>query len=202
MIALEQLLQICPRAGRERLELFVEPLSAAMTEFEIATHVRQAAFLAHITHESGEFRYMREGVSGAAYDRRADLGNTEPEAIRIAGERGSTPGPWWRGNGPMQLTGYKNHRLCGEALGLDLLYHPELLEQPLEGCRSAGWFWRVGAGLNLGRRAKAYGVREGSNLNELADAGDFLGTALAINGWLNGLEERLNLLLAWKVALA
>jgi len=202
VITLEQMVRVCSKTPQERLDLFVEPLNAAMNEFAVIIPPRQAPFLAHLAHESGQFLHMREGVAGSAYDNRADLGNTEPEAIRIATSHGSSPGRWWRGNGPMQLTGYKNHKLCGEALGLDLLNHPELLEQPVDGCRSAGWFWKVGAGLNLGRRAKAYGVQEGCNLNDVADLGDFLGTCLAVNGWLNGIEDRVTLLLAWKAALA
>lgn len=190
MLTLDELHRIMPHAGA-RAGAFLAPLVDAMAEFEINTPQREAAFLAQVAHESGELRYTREIASGAAYEGRADLGNTKPEALRIAAEHGSTPGRWWKGHGPIQVTGYDNHLACGDALGIDLLNSPELLEVPAHGCRGAGWFWTVGAGLRLSRRALAHGIRPDCNLNDLADAGDFEGLTLAINGGMNGWSDRL-----------
>lgn len=188
---IEELRRGMPGAARAgRLDAFLVPLNNAMGEFEINTPVRQSAFLAHLAHESAELRYMQELASGMAYNGREDLGNTKPEAIRIAAAHGSTPGPWWKGHCPMQITGYTNHLLCGDALGLDLLNNPLQITQPVHGCRASAWFWVVGAGLNLSKRAAAVcGV--GCNLNDIADRGDFEATVLAVNGGLNGLDERL-----------
>lgn len=161
MITLDDLAAICPHTKRERLELFLEPLIAAMAEFEINTPARQAAFIAQIAHESGGFRYVRELASGEAYERRSDLGNTE-----------QGDGPRFKGRGLLQITGRANYAACGDALGLDLLAHPELLEEPIHACRSAGWFWQT-------RR-----------LNARADAGDFIGITKRINGGTNGLADR------------
>src|SRR3990167_4775332 len=117
MITLDDLRRICPQSPVARMEPFVEPLNDAMDEFAISENVeREAAFLAQIAHESGGFRYVRELASGQAYENRVDLGNTEPEAIRIAAEHGSTPGRWWKGHGLIQITGYDNHLACGDAL--------------------------------------------------------------------------------------
>lgn len=187
---IEELRRIMPVAAKQkRLDVFLDPLNNAMGEFEINTPVRQSAFLAHLAHESGELCYMQELASGRAYNGREDLGNTKPEAIRIAAAHGSTPGPWWKGHGPIQITGYTNHLLCGDALGLDLLNDPLQITQPVHGCRASAWFWVVGAGLNLSKRAAAVcGV--GCNLNDIADRGDFEATTLAINGGLNGLDDR------------
>lgn len=162
MITLEQLQQVMPHAGK-RAVLFIAPLNASMQEFDITAPKRQAAFLAQIAHESGSLRYMCELASGSAYDGRADLGNTRPEAIAIAAAHGSTPGRWWRGHGPIQITGFDNHRTCGAALGLDLLNEPHLLEILVHGCRSSGWFWKT------------------HNLNKWADIGDFDGVSDVIN---------------------
>lgn len=180
MITLDQFKRIMPYAGA-RAAVFVSPLSAAMEEFEINTVARQSSFIAQLAHESGEFRYMREIADGSAYEGRADLGNTEPG-----------DGRRFPGRGPMQITARKNTRLCSLALFGDerLLVTPELLEQPVDGCRAAAWFWRVGAGLNLSRRAIDYGVPVGCDLNDLADRGDFEGITLAINGGMNGWQDR------------
>lgn len=162
MIQLDDLKAICPTTKTGRLALFLEPLIEAMAEFEISTTARQTAFLAQIAHESGGFNYVRELASGAAYEGRADLGNTEPgDGIR------------YKGRGLVQITGRANYRSCGSALGLDLLSQPELLEQPVYACRSAAWFWST------------------HGLNELADKGEFERITRRINGGLNGQADRL-----------
>lgn len=183
MITLDQLRAIMPTAGK-RAEVFIDPLNRAMDEFKIDTPARAAAFLAQLAHESGCLRYLHELATGAAYDDREDLGNTRPEAIRIAAEHGSTPGRWWRGEGPMQITGFDNMMACSIALYGEpdyLLHHPQTLELPLPGSRSAGWFWKT------------------HNLNKWADAGDFDGVSDVINrgrktekdGDANGYADRL-----------
>jgi putative chitinase len=161
MISLDQIKQILPLSGR-RAGTFCQPLNDAMVEFDINTPARQASFIAQVGHESGQFIYVRELASGAAYEGRKDLGNVEPGD----GER-------FRGRGLIQVTGRTNYDACGHALGLDLLANPELLELPVNAARSAAWFWR------------AHG------LNELADAGDQRAVCKRVNGGYNGLAERL-----------
>jgi len=157
-----QLLQIMPNAGQRRVDAFFGPLTAAMAEFGINTPARQASFLAQIAHESGQLQYLRELASGDAYEGRRDLGNVSPG-----------DGRRYKGRGLIQVTGRSNYVSCGAALGLDLLASPELLEQPVNACRSAAWFWRS------------------HGLNELADAGDQVKVTRRINGGTNGLAERL-----------
>ena len=162
-VTLAQLLSIMPLA-RARVPAFLAPLNAAMVEFGITTPVRQASFLSQVGHESGQLRYVRELASGQAYEGRVDLGNTQ---------RGD--GVRFRGRGLLQVTGRTNYIACGKALGLDLLAQPELLEQTINACRSAGWFWQT------------------RGLNALADAGDQERVTRRINGGVNGLAERLAL---------
>ena len=162
-VTLAQLLAIMPLA-RSRAAAFLAPLNAAMLEFGITTPARQASFLSQVGHESGQLRYVRELASGQAYEGRADLGNTQ---------RGD--GVRFRGRGLLQVTGRANYVACGKALGLDLLTQPELLEQTVNACRSAGWFWQM------------------RGLNVLADAGDQVKVTRRINGGTNGLVERLAL---------
>lgn len=167
VLTVHHLRLIMPNIGK-RAEVFVDPLNAAMKEWEIVTALREAGFLAQLAHESGEFRYMRELADGKAYD-------TGPLAVRL----GNTPeadgdGQKYKGHGPIQITGYDNHQKCSIALYGDerLLDEPTLLEQPLDGCRAAGWFW----------------AKHG--LNELADKRDFRTITKRINGGFNGYEER------------
>ena len=158
-----------PRLPLHRAEEFIEPLNAALAEFEISTLARRAAFLAQIGHESGDLRYWREmwGPTPAQkrYEGRADLGNTEPG-----------DGFKFRGRGPLQVTGRANYQRVGEELGIDLLNHPDLLELPEEGFRSAGLFWKE------------------HRLNEIADSDNepaFRVITKVINGGFNGWDDRL-----------
>jgi putative chitinase len=163
MMTPADLLSIMPLA-KSRIAAFFSPLVAAMEEFEINTQARQAAFLAQVGHESGQLRYVRELASGAAYEGRKDLGNTQPgDGIRF------------KGRGLIQITGRTNYAACGVALELDLIARPELLEDPENACRSAGWFWKT------------------HRLNELADAGDQVRVTKRINGGTNGLADRMAL---------
>ncbi|MBK3439816.1 glycoside hydrolase family 19 protein, partial [Pseudomonas sp. MF7448] len=61
---------------------------------------------------------------------------------------------------------------CGEALGLDLINQPELLEQPQHAAMSAAWFWST------------------KGLNTLADKGEFVKITRRINGGTNGMADR------------
>lgn len=164
MITAAQLRLILPFA-RQRIPEFIEGINATMAEFEIDKTVkRQAAFIAQIGHESGQLRYVKELASGHDYEGRKDLGNLQPgDGVR------------YKGRGVIQITGKYNYRDCGQALGLDLINHPELLELPINACRSAGWFWST------------------RSLNGLADAGDLTRLTKRINGGLLGQADRIAL---------
>lgn len=166
-ITQQQLLQILPNA-RSQAGVFASVLNVAMLRYQIVGPKRMAAFIAQIGHESGQLQYVREiwGPTAAQlrYEGRADLGNT------VAGD-----GSRYRGRGLIQITGRANYATCGEALGIDLVNHPELLEQPQYACLSAAWFWAT------------------KGLNTLADAGEFNTITRRVNGGLNGLADRLKL---------
>lgn len=184
-LALDDLKAICPAVSPLTLQRFLDPLNAACEEFAINTPARQAAFISQVAHESGGFRWLRELGRGQQYEGRADLGNV------VEGD-----GSRFKGRGLIQITGRRNYEFAGAALGFALTEKPELLEEIGLACRSAAWFWTAGARLNLSKRAKAHFAEQGVaietlDLNERADAGDFEGITLAINGGLNGYDDRL-----------
>ena len=160
----QQLLQILPNAGRQA-GVFVPVLNAAMGRYGIVGTPRAAAFIAQVGHESGQLRYVREIWGPTAqqlgYEGRADLGNT------VKGD-----GSKYRGRGLIQITGRANYAACGEALGLDLINYPQLLELPQHAAMSAAWFWST------------------RGLNTLADQGEFVKITRRINGGVNGLADR------------
>ncbi len=165
MITSGQLHHIMPQAAAERVEMFVQPLDAAMQEFGITTPERAAMFVAQIAHESGQLQWLVElwGPTEAqkGYEGRKDLGNVFPG-----------DGFKFRGRGLLQTTGRANYKRVGDALGLDLVDQPDLLSEPMAASRSAGWYW------------------ETHHCNALADRGLFVAVTKAINGGLNGLEDR------------
>lgn len=162
MIEIDDLRLILPHAPATLLSDFLPHIVAAMRENAITTVTRAAAFLGQLAHESAELKYMEEIASGAAYEGRADLGNTQPG-----------DGKRYKGRGPIQLTGRTNYRAAGLALGLDLEAQPQMAALPEVGFRVAGWFW-----------SKA-------GLNKLADMPDFRAITRVINGGYNGMEQRL-----------
>ena len=169
MVTSQVLTDVMPHLKAERRDLFFPHLRAAMEEFAIGSPLRQAAFLAQLAHESGEFRYMEEIWGPTASQKRY-----EPPG-RLARQLGNTePGDGFRykGRGPIQVTGRDNYRRYGPLLGLDLEAEPEQAATPEVGFRVAGLYWQR------------------NSLNELADKEWFETITKRINGGTNGLEDR------------
>lgn len=152
-----------PYVTAENLERYEPLLALLMPRFGIDTPLRKRHFLAQLLHESGQFRYVREIASGAAYEGRKDLGNTQPG-----------DGVKFRGRGLIQLTGRSNYTRASIALFGDerLAAAPETVEQPVWAVAVSCWFW------------------EANNLNALADRDDIVAVTKRINGGTNGLEDR------------
>lgn len=166
-IHLAGLMTIMPLA-RERARMFLNPLNDAMWEYQITTPLRVAAFLAQVAHESGQLQYTRElwgpTQSQLGYEGRADLGNQLPG-----------DGRRYLGRGLIQITGRANYLACSIGLygdGEVLLDTPERLENTVDACRSAAWFWYD------------------QGLNALADVGNFRSITRRINGGYNGWQDR------------
>lgn len=161
------------------------PLQTACDKYAITAPLDVAAFLATVGVESGRLTLLHELWGPTPEQKRYEppsekaraLGNTEPG-----------DGFKYRGRGCIQITGKANFAICGLSLNLDLVAHPELLEQPSDAALSAAWFWHN---------------------NKLSSmSGDFLAASRAVNlgnrnskAMPNGYSERLALYGAAKKAL-
>ena len=104
-------------------------ISAACSAGMRGDELRQ--FMAQCAHECAHFNTMEEYASGAAYEGRGDLGNTQPG-----------DGKRYKGRGYIQLTGRANYRTFGRALGLDLEGNPTLALQPAVASKVALKYWK------------------------------------------------------------
>lgn len=202
MITLPQLQALCKTAaGRQACAKYLDPLNRHMPAYGINTSARIAAFLAQVAHESQDFtrvvenlNYSAQGLANTWPSRYAIAPKAatktpnalahklhrRPEAIannvyaNRMGNGDEASGDGWkhRGAGLKQLTGKANHTACGKVLGIDLVRHPELLQEPEWAVASACWFWQA------------------NGLSALADRGDFRGMTIKINGGTIGLPER------------
>ena len=170
-ITRQQLMRAVPELYFSRVDEFVASFNMWAIPFGIDSPKRIVHYLAQVFHESGKLRYVEELASGAQYEGRKDLGNTQKgDGVRF------------KGRGYIQLTGRANYTkfnecdLCTE----DVLKHPEkVAEFPLNQIASM-WFWQQ------------------HGLNELADRDDggLIGEEIVrqitkrVNGGTNGLSER------------
>lgn len=176
----EVMLEIAPRfsgalaAAQQAIVRDVgEVLTPTLAEYGIDTRLRIAHFLAQTCHESAGFRTTEEFASGEAYEGRADLGNDRPgDGVR------------YKGRGLIQLTGRANYREVGKALGVDLERDPARAAEPRLSLRIACEYWK--------RR----------KINALCDADDLVRVTRAINGGLNGLDDRRQYTTKAKAAIA
>ena len=153
-----------PNAGA-RADTFALWLGQFMPEYAIVGELREAAFLATIAEESGELRYTKEiwGPTPAQerYEGRLDLGNTQPG-----------DGKRFMGRGLIAVTGRTNYQAAQDALGVDYVDDPTLMQSPAEASRTACWWW------------SAHGC------NALADKPDFEAVTRRVNGGLTHFARR------------
>ncbi|HDS4829328.1 TPA: glycoside hydrolase family 19 protein [Citrobacter koseri] len=174
-------------------------IDTAMKEFGITAPLDQSMFIAQMGHESGGYEKLVESLNYTAdrlvpvfgkhritAQQAAALGRTATQPANqkaianlvYGGEWGKknlgnqVAGDGWkyRGRGLKQITGLINYRKCGLALKLDLVTHPELLEQDENAARSAAWFFATSGCLVY--------------------SGDVERITIIINGGKNGLDDR------------
>ncbi|WJD63703.1 glycoside hydrolase family 19 protein [Pseudomonas kurunegalensis] len=163
-LTVEKMRIIMTTASASRVAEFYQPILDVLARYAIDTPLRIAHFLAQIAHESGCLLYTEELASGAAYEWRTALGNTQ-----------KGDGARFKGRGLIQLTGRANYRQYGLACHRDFESRdaPELVSTDRGlAVDVAGWFWKK------------------NNLNDLADADNVEKVTRKINGGVNGLIER------------
>ena len=141
-----------------------EDFSAVVENLNYSAHALLATFPSHFTAaEAQAYARQPEKIANRAYANR--MGN---------GDEASGEGWKFRGRGYIQCTGKANYSGFGKELGIDLINHPELLEQPEYAMLCAGAYWND------------------RNLNVVADKSgdDVTKITKAINGGTNGLATR------------
>lgn len=163
-----------------------------LTRWKITDKWETCAFLANIVHESGGLRvfsenlnysaerllvvfpkYFKTQAEATAYGRQPQKIANRVYASRMGnGDEASGDGYRYRGRGAIQLTGHNNYRDYGKAAGFDALAYPDRLAEPEHAIGSAGWFW-VDRGVKL-----------------IAQRSDINAVTRAVNGGLNGIDDR------------
>jgi putative chitinase len=87
-------------------------------------------------------------------------------------------GPRYRGRGFLQLTGRNNYTALSRAINVDLVNHPELLQNPDLAMSGSIWWW-------INRLPN-------NGMNMLADAWNIQQITRMINGGYNDLQARIN----------
>lgn len=182
-----QFKQLFPQADLALLPF----LNVTFVRYDIDSPVRAAAYLAQVGHECAGFTKFVENLNYGAQgllatwpkrftpEQAADYAR-DPERIAnhvYGGRMGNGPeetgdGYTYRGRGAIMTTGKANYTILGVRLAIDLVAHPELLEQPEAACLSGGDFWYL------------------NNFNTLADIGHFDEITQQINGGQNGAADR------------
>ena len=159
------LIQADPSISLENAANYGPPLLATALKYQINTPLRLANWLAQLLHESGSLKYTEELASGAAYEGRKSLGNTQPG-----------DGRRFKGRGLIMITGRAGYARYGKFNPeSDAVNHPERLATLPYAADSAGWFW-------------AHGTPQ--NLSNIADKDNVVLITRLINGGHNGLNDR------------
>lgn len=171
-----------------RPDVAAQKLQMAAAKFGISTPRQVAMFLAQLTHESGlipqeeNLNYRAARICQVWPGRFPTIQHALAYAFnpqRLAnlvysGRMGNGQGEGWtyRGRGLIQLTGKANYRAYGKLVGHDLVAKPDLLLQYGVSALVAGAYWHS------------------HGLNAVAQRGDTRAVTRAINGGLNGLDDR------------
>lgn len=202
LVTLEQLAAIMPQAHKAgRTKVYLPYLNKAAGSHGITTPQRLAMWLATMAEETGELDAHREttyrntpterilktfqgvrGLTAAKVEELKKAGDqaffnyvyadaNRPPNYRLGNVR-PNDGYFYRGWGPMQITGRGNTERYLKARGLPLDTDPDRLLGPEYGPDSSAQWWQA------------------NGCNEIADTGDFTALTIRVNGSTTNLALR------------
>ncbi|HET7269246.1 MAG TPA: chitinase [Oleiagrimonas sp.] len=128
------------------------------------TRAREAAaFLAQSAFETDWLKYVKQ-IDNGNYAKKCDRG--KPYGCP-AGKAA------YYGRGPIMLSWNFNYKHAGDALGIDLLHHPDLVEtKPAIAWKTALWYWMTqkGPGVMTAHHAMVSGAGFGQTINAMNGA--------------------------------
>ncbi len=177
-------------------EEWVQEMENIFPEYGIDTNKRIALFIAQCGHESAGWKLFEENLNYSAEglnvvfpkyfknaQRDAQEYHRQPEKIANVvyanrmgnGDIESGDGWYFRGRGPIQLTGLNNYQDFSIYSGIDVQFNSSLVTKDKKiALLSAIWYWNK------------------HNLNYYADRSDINECTRIINGGYNGLEDRIS----------
>jgi putative chitinase len=192
----DKLKELLP-SKNDKVEEWYEAMTEYFPKFEIDTPLRVAAFIAQCGHESNGFTVLKENLNYSAdalnkvfpkyfknAGREAEDYHRQPEKIANViyanrmgnGDTESGDGWFYRGRGPIQLTGKDNYTNFANDFFDDpetVMDDPDLLCDHIPTALLAAiWFWNK------------------NGLNKYADEKDIRTMTRKINGGYIGLEDR------------
>lgn len=186
------MLQITASKGAKNLVEYVNAFNKACEPYAINTVLRKSHFLAQISHESGGFVFVEEGLNYSAEglrkifpkyfpdDATAQSYARQPEKIankvyaNRMGNGNEASGDGWKyhGRGLIQLTGKENYTRFANAMKMSLDDAVAYCSTPEGAAMSAVWFWNS------------------RSINAKADADDIVAVTKKVNGGTIGLDDR------------
>jgi len=175
-----------------------EKYKSLFDKYGVNTPLRLSHFYSQVDHESGlkpiseNLNYSAGGLlqtfpkyfnalSANHYQRKPEQIANKVYANRMGnGSEVSGEGWKYRGRGFIQITGKENYFRLANDTDIDCLKNPDLLLEEVNALVSALWFWKSKA------------------INVFADLDDINRVTKRVNGGINGLEHRKELLLKYK----
>lgn len=178
---------------------FYQKYKTLFEKYKVNTPLRIAHAMAQFHHESNLLpvsenlnysaerlqiifpKYFISKEDANRYERKPEKIANRVYANRMGnGNEASGEGWKYRGRGIVQLTGKSNYAALSKDTGIDYLNNPDLLLNEADALISALWFWKK------------------NGLNEYADKDDVVAVTKRINGGINGLAHRKELLIQYK----
>lgn len=190
-------------SNKDKIE-WSELLTNVLPVYKVNTNLRLAHFFSQCCHESNDFKITEENLNYSAqgllkifskyFKDETTARQYEKQPMKIAnlvyanrmgnGDTNSGDGYKYRGRGIIQLTGKDNYKKFSQDVFNDntVLDNPEMITiNKAIAVHSACWFWKK------------------NNLNDLADKNDCLSITKKINGGINGLQDRQERLMKYKL---